>query len=96
MLILLDSPNKLQDYVYVPSTAWELIKVTNHPLTVIYPEAKNLAPNLIAEDGSIGIRIVRDEFCKDLIRAWGKPIVSTSANISGQPSPVIFLKFPQK
>ena len=90
MLILLDSPNKLMDYVYVPSTAWELIKVANYPLTIIYPEARNLAPNLIAEDGTVGIRIVRDEFCKDLIRAFGKPIVSTSANISGQPAPANF------
>jgi L-threonylcarbamoyladenylate synthase len=90
MLILLDSPNKLQDYVYVPSMAWELIKVSNYPITIIYPEARNLAPNLIAEDGTVGIRIVRDDFCRDLIRAFGKPIVSTSANISGQPAPANF------
>ncbi len=90
MLILLDSPEKLTDYVYVPSMAWELIRVSNHPLTIIYPEAKNLAPNLIAEDGTVGIRIVRDDFCRDLIRAFGKPIVSTSANISGQPAPANF------
>ncbi len=90
MLILLDSMNKLMDYAYVPSMAWELIKVSNHPLTIIYPEAKNLASNLIAEDGTIGIRIVRDDFCRDLIRAFGKPIVSTSANISGKPAPANF------
>ncbi len=90
MLILLDSINKLMDYAYVPSMAWELIKVSNNPLTIIYPEAKNLAPNLIAEDGTIGIRIVRDDFCRDLIRAFGKPIVSTSANISGKPAPANF------
>ena len=90
MLILLDSMNKLMDYAYVPSMAWELIKVSNQPLTIIYPEAKNLAPNLIAEDGTIGIRIVRDDFCRDLIRAFGKPIVSTSANVSGKPAPTNF------
>ena len=96
MLILLDSPEKLKNYVYVPSMAWELIKVTNQPLTIIYPQARNLAPNLIAEDGTVGIRIVRDEFCRDLIRAFGKPIVSTSANISGQPAPANFSEISQQ
>ncbi len=96
MLILLDSMNKLMDYAYVPSMAWELIKVSNQPLTIIYPEAKNLAPNLIAEDGTIGIRIVRDDFCRDLIRAFGKPIVSTSANVSGKPAPTNFKEISQE
>ncbi len=90
LLILLDHVNKLMDYAYIPSMAWELIRVTNHPLTIIYPEARNLAPNLISKDGTIGIRVVRDDFCRDLIRAFGKPIVSTSANISGKPAPATF------
>ncbi len=90
MLILLDDTSRLKEYAYVPSMAWELIRVTNRPLTIIYPQARHLAKNLISEDGTIGIRVVRDDFCKDLIRAFGKPIVSTSANISGQPSPANF------
>ncbi|MPN06603.1 Threonylcarbamoyl-AMP synthase [bioreactor metagenome] len=60
------------------------------PLTIIYPKARNLAPHCIAPDGHVAIRIVRDDFCKDLIREFGKPIVSTSANISGEPAPMIF------
>jgi L-threonylcarbamoyladenylate synthase len=90
LLILLDDLSKLTEYAYVPSIAWELIKAANRPLTIIYPQAKNLAKNLIAQDGSIGIRIVRDNFCKDLIRQFGKPIVSTSANISGTRPPQNF------
>ena len=57
---------------------------------MIYPRAKNLAPNLIGEDGSVAIRICKDPFCKTLIKQFGKPIVSTSANISGYPTPMCF------
>ncbi len=90
MLILVDDTSRLKEYAYVPSMAWELIRVTNRPLTIIYPRARNLARNLIPKEGTIGIRVVRDDFCRDLIRIFGKPIVSTSANISGQPSPSNF------
>ena len=90
MLILVDDTSRLKEYAYVPSMAWELIRVSNRPLTIIYPGARNLAKNLISEDGTIGVRVVRDEFCRDLIRALGRPIVSTSANISGRPSPANF------
>jgi L-threonylcarbamoyladenylate synthase len=91
MLILLESEYKLTHYVAeVPEIAWELIEVADRPMTLIYPGAKNLARNLIAEDGSIGIRISHDPFCSELIRKFGKPIVSTSANISGEETPVLF------
>ncbi len=90
MLILLDYPGRLNSYVTVPEIAWELINVSTSPLTIIYPGAKNLAKALISEDGSVGIRITSDEFCMELIRRFGKPVVSTSANISGAPSPAIF------
>jgi L-threonylcarbamoyladenylate synthase len=91
MLILLDSENRLSSYVReVPEVAWELIEAANKPLTVIYPGAKNIATNLVSEDGSIGIRITTDPFCKELISRFRKPVVSTSANISGQPAPLIF------
>ena len=91
MLVLLDNEVKLQTYVKeVPEIAWELIDVSENPLTIIDPDAKNLASNLINEDKSIGIRIVNDEFCSHLIRKFKKPIVSTSANISGKPSPENF------
>ena len=91
MLILLDSEGRLQSYVReIPEMAWELIDVTDSPLTIIYPGAKNLAPNLINDDGSAGIRITSDPFCKALISRMNKPIVSTSANISGEPAPSYF------
>jgi len=91
MLILLDSENRLPSYVReVPEVAWELIEAADRPLTIIYPGAKNIAANLVADDGSAGIRITRDSFCKSLISRFRKPLVSTSANISGQPAPSIF------
>lgn len=91
MLVLIAYPNMLQQYVKtVPEIAWELVDASDKPLTIIYPEAKNLASNLIGEDSSIGIRIVNDRFCQDLIKRFKKPIVSTSANISGSKSPAIF------
>lgn len=91
MIILLDHPNRLLSYIQqVPDVAWELLEVTDKPLTIIYPGAKNLAGNVINENGTIGVRIVKDEFCQKLISAFRKPIVSTSANISGEPGPKIF------
>jgi L-threonylcarbamoyladenylate synthase len=93
MLILLDNENRLPYYIeMVPDIAWELIDANDQPMTIIYPGAKNLAKNLIAEDGSIGIRIVRDSFCEKLILRFKKPIVSTSANISGANPPSNFLE----
>lgn len=91
MLVLLASGSLLPSYVKeVPEISWELLDAANTPLTIIYPGARNLAPNLVAEDGSIGIRIVRDPFCEELLRRFRKPLVSTSANISGSPSPSTF------
>ena len=92
MLVLIDSPAKLPYYVgEVPDTAWTLLDATNDdetskPLTIIYPHAHNLAPNLIAEDGSVGIRITNEPFSKALCAQLRHPLVSTSANISGQPA----------
>jgi L-threonylcarbamoyladenylate synthase len=91
MLVLLDDAGKLFRYVQeVPDIAMDLVEVSDKPITVIYPGAKNLASILIAEDGSIGIRISTDQFNKDLISRLGKAIVSTSANITGKPAPQIF------
>src|SRR5690606_2381891 len=70
--------------------AYQLIEYTERPLTIVYSGAKNVASNLIAEDGSIGIRIVEHPFCNALLQRFRKPIVSTSANISGQPAPKNF------
>lgn len=89
MLVLLDGAGKLQGYVeQVPSVAWDLLETSEgqRPLTIIYPGAKNLAPNLIAEDGSIGIRITSEPFSRALCEQLRRPVVSTSANISGEPT----------
>jgi L-threonylcarbamoyladenylate synthase len=91
MLVLLDNAAFLSYYIEnVPDIANELIEVADKPLTIIYSGAKNLANNLIAPDGSIGIRVVNDEFCKKLLTQFKKPLVSTSANISDKPSPANF------
>lgn len=91
MLILLHNDNQLASYVReIPEVAYELIEATDRPMTIIYSGAKNLADNAIAEDGSIGIRIVNHPFCQQLLQRFRKPIISTSANISGQSTATIF------
>jgi L-threonylcarbamoyladenylate synthase len=91
MLVLMENANLLNSYLAeVPDIAWDLIEVSDKPLTIIYPKAKNLAANLIAFDGSIGIRITNEQFTQQLIQRFRKPIVSTSANISGQKTPQNF------
>lgn len=91
MLVILDDARRLAEYVrFVPDIVGRLIEEASRPLTVIYPGAKNLAENLPAGDGSIGIRITGDPFCKTLVSRFGKPIVSTSANISSHPAPAGF------
>lgn len=91
MLVLVDSDVKVDFYVReVSPVAWDLIELTDKPLTIIYEGARNLALNLLAEDGSVGIRVTREEFSKQLCFRFRKAIVSTSANISGEPSPRSF------
>jgi len=91
MLVLMENPALLDRYVdEVPEIAWDLIEVAVTPLTVIYPGAKNLAKSLVAEDGSIGIRFTQEAFTREMISRFRKPVVSTSANISGQPAPAVF------
>jgi L-threonylcarbamoyladenylate synthase len=91
LIILLDTDNKLQSYVSeVPEVAYDLIEYTENPLTIVFSNAKNLAKNVINTDGSVGIRIVKHDFCTQLVQRFRKPIVSTSANISGQESPKNF------
>ncbi len=83
MLVLMDSEAKLDRYVSdVPDIAWDLISVSDKPLTIIYSSAKNLATNLLGADGSVGIRITNEEFSKKLCERFRKPLVSTSANAS--------------
>lgn len=91
MLVLVDSDIKVDFYVKdVPEVAWDLIQYATKPLTIIYDGARNLAPNLLAEDGSVGIRVTSEEFSKQLCFRFRKAIVSTSANVSGKPAPTAF------
>lgn len=88
LIVLLENDSQLQSYVQeIPEVAYQLIEYTEKPLTIIYSGAKNLAGNLIASDGSVGIRVVKHPFCEALIRRFRKPIVSTSANPAGHPAP---------
>lgn len=91
MLVLVDTPVKVDFYVQeVPDVAWDLIEMSDKPLTVIYSGARNLASNLLAEDGSVGIRVTAEEFSRRLCQRFRKAIVSTSANVSGQPGAANF------
>ena len=91
LIILVNSEQMLERYVdNIPDIAFELVSVAERPLTIIYPKGKNLAKGVCAADGSVGIRICCDEFCNQLLTQFQKPLVSTSANFSGKPSPEFF------
>lgn len=91
LIVLLHNDNQISSYVSeVPEVAYQLIEYTEEPLTIVYSQAKNLAPNAIAADGTIGIRVVNHPFCEQLLQRFRKPLISTSANISGEDSPKSF------
>ena len=95
LLILLHDENRIFDYVKdVPDIAFDLIDINEKPLTIIYPDAKNLADGVIADDGSIAIRICKDEPCGSLLYKLRKPLVATSANYSGEKAPVNLNEIP--
>ena len=96
LIILVESEKRLQDLVEVPAVAWDIMDLSEKPITIVYNAPKGISKNLLAEDGSIGIRLVKDEFCKRLISKLNKPIVSTSANFSGEKSPKSFADISQK
>jgi L-threonylcarbamoyladenylate synthase len=97
LIVLLDNENKLASYVReIPDVAYDLIEFAENPLTIVYSNAKNLAPSVINEDGSVGIRVVKHNFCQQLIQRFRLPIVSTSANISGQAAPKNFSEVAQE
>lgn len=90
-IILLHAAHQLPAYVQeVPEVAYDLIEYAENPLTIIFSGAKNLAKNVINADGSVGVRIVRHAFCEALLQRFRKPVTSTSANRSGQPTPLFF------
>lgn len=93
LIILVDGFEMLQQYVdKIPDITGDLINSIDNPVTVIYDNARNLPKNVSAADGTVAIRIVRDDFCRHLIHELGRPVVSTSANISGEATPMVFNK----
>lgn len=97
MLILVSDIEMAEEYTEdTPGLTWEVMEEALEPLTLIFPHARNLAVNLPAPDGSIGIRLPKDPFCLELIRLFGKPIVSSSANRSHEMPPQLFIDIPQK
>jgi L-threonylcarbamoyladenylate synthase len=90
MIVLVAESHQVEFYASVPEVTRDLVEFSEKPLTIIYPKAKGVAKSLMAEDGSIAIRVVKDEFCQQLITLLRKPLVSTSANISGEPAPANF------
>jgi L-threonylcarbamoyladenylate synthase len=91
LIILADGLPMIERYVTeIPEIVYELAEVSDTPLTIIYPKGKNLADGVCGEDDSVAIRICHDEFCRELISRFRKPIISTSANLSGKASPSNF------
>ena len=97
LIILVNSEQMVERYVKdVPDAALQIIDVSDKPVTIIYPAGKNLAPGICSEDGSVAIRICNDPFCNELITRFRKPVVSTSANLSGKASPANFDEIDQE
>jgi L-threonylcarbamoyladenylate synthase len=91
LIILVNSNSMLERYVRdIPDVALNILRVSDKPITIIYPKAKNLPNSICAEDGSVGIRICMEDFCNELITRLRRPLISTSANISGEPAPSNF------
>ena len=97
MILLVDSLEMLQNYVEeIPPYIKEYLQSVTEPTSVIYPNPKEIAPLVIAQDNTIAIRIVKEPFCQSLIKELGKPLVSTSANISGNTTPKCFSEIDKK
>jgi len=95
LIVLVSSLHMLKKYVSVPEQVVALLKRTHQPTTIIYENPKGFAKNAIAFEGTIAIRIVQDEFCRKLIKRFKKPIISTSANVSGHATPKSFQEISQ-
>ncbi len=91
LIVLVNGVVMLERYVReIPEAALNILEVSDTPVTIIYPQGKNLAEGVCNEDGSVGIRICQDDFCNELITRFRKPVVSTSANLSGTTAPENF------
>jgi len=88
LVVLADGPAMLEKHVKeVPELAWDLMDLSDKPITIVYDNAMGLAHRVTAANGTVGIRLTRDPFCAKLIQLLKKPLVSTSANMSGRPTP---------
>lgn len=97
LISLVDSETKVQFYVKeVPEVAWDVMELSERPMTVVFDGGRNLAPNLLAEDGSVAIRITKEAFSKELCMRMKCAVVSTSANISGKPAPRCFAEISEE
>ncbi len=97
LISLVDSETKVQFYVKeVPEVAWDVMELSERPMTVVFDGGRNLAPNLLAEDGSVAIRITKEAFSKELCMRMKRAVVSTSANISGQSAPRCFAEISEE
>lgn len=97
LISLVDSETKVQFYVKeVSEVAWDVMELSERPMTVVFDGGRNLAPNLLAEDGSVAIRITKEAFSKELCMRMKRAVVSTSANISGQPAPRCFAEISEE
>lgn len=96
LILLVENVQRLQSLVDVPEIAWQLMDVSEKPITIVYEKVKNLPKEVLAQDGSIAIRLVKDSYCKQLITKLNRPLVSTSANFSGEKSPMQFSEISEK
>jgi len=96
-VVLVDLPARLPSYVVdIPEMAWDLIELSDKPLTIVFDKGKNLAPSVYGENGSVAFRVIQSKFCQQLISRFGRPIVSTSANFCGMPYPKNFSEVAQE
>lgn len=97
MIVLFDCVQRINGYFdKIPEVAYDMMELSDKPLTLVLDGAKNMATNLIAEDGTVGVRVTSEEFSKTLCARFKRPIVSTSANISGEATPAIFAEITEK
>ena len=97
LICLVDSADRMQRYFRrVPDVAWDLIECADKPLTLVLDGASGVAPNLLADDGSLGVRVTKEEFSRQMCYRFQKAIVSTSANVSGEPSPACFAEISEE
>lgn len=91
MIVLMNGEKMLYNvFKDIPEVAWQILEVSDKPTTLILDQPRNIAPNLIAADNTLGMRLVKEPFCYKLLERMKKPLVSTSANLSGKPTPMSF------